>query len=100
MCSLNRDEFRNYYCDDLSTSIFVYGEVYTNNKYENKFKKSPRKITASKIKDGIKKLGNDFLNYVKGNFVLIIYDKSLNQVKIFTDKLNTLPITFLIKMED
>ena len=77
----------NFYCqvanlffdfDDLS--IFIKGYVIPRNNFFNKYKQyNPFEL----IRELYSQYGNEFVEYIKGNFIILIFESE--KIKIFTD---------------
>lgn len=92
--SLNRGNISDYYLSKNEIKLIVFGEVYSNKKFNDLFNIKPHKLTVEEIYDVYKKKGNTFLEYFKGNFNIIIIDEINENLKVFTDKLNVLPLYY------
>jgi len=92
--SLNRGNISEYYLSKIEIKLIVFGEVYSNKKFNDLFNIKPHKLTVEEIYDVYKKKGNTFLEYFKGNFNIIIIDEINENIKVFTDKLNVLPLYY------
>jgi asparagine synthetase B (glutamine-hydrolysing) len=94
VCYLERENNGNNYYAREGKNIFLFGTVYTNNLYKEKNGANPGIIYASHIIDLFEKYGDEFVFYIKGSFVIVIYDEATNSVKIISDRLNVLPLYY------
>jgi len=86
----------NYCCDD-SKHFFLFGYVFSNKNYELLEGKKPKKLLAVEVYSLYKRFEKEVVNYIKGSFVLIIYDERDNDLICISDKLNVLPIYYAFK---
>lgn len=91
---LERSENNKNYFEKGGKAIFLYGTVYTNSRYQNQCGAGPEIIYAEKIFDLHEKYNNSFTEYIKGSFVIIIFDFMSNEMKIISDRMNVLPLYY------
>ncbi len=94
VCYLEREKTeKNFFCKN-EINIFLFGTVYTNNLYCDINGGTPTIVYSGFICDLYEKYGNDFVKYIKGSFVIVIFDEHKNFLKLFTDRLNVLPLYY------
>ncbi len=91
---LERFEINNNFYEKDGVNIFLYGTTYTNNLFCDVNGIKAKIIYADIIYDLYKKYSDEVTKYIKGSFVLVIYDENLNEVKIISDRLNVLPLYY------
>jgi hypothetical protein len=91
---LERGNTESNFYEYNSEVCFIYGTIFTNNKYSGISGKKPHKSNAAAIYGLYKEYGDKFVEYIKGSFVLLIYNSGENSVKVITDKLNVLPLYY------
>jgi asparagine synthetase B (glutamine-hydrolysing) len=87
---------KNYFTKD-GINIFLFGTVYTNNRYKKLTGESPKIIYAENIHGMYLSMRDKFVDNVKGSFVISIYDENKNTVKVISDRLNVLPLYYSYK---
>ena len=92
--SLNRNDFNDSFSESNETMLWVFGETFSNNKFYEDRKIKPHKINASDILELYAELKDSATDYLKGNFVLVLFSKKTNEFKIITERLNVLPLYF------
>ena len=92
--SLNRDDFDDSFSESNETILWVFGETFSNNKFCEERKIKPHKINASNILELYTELNDGISDYLKGNFILVLFSKIKNEFKIITERLNVLPLYF------
>ncbi|MGD2087757.1 MAG: hypothetical protein PVH61_16385 [Candidatus Aminicenantes bacterium] len=80
-----------------SLSLFIYGSVFTNKKYETQTGLKPFKITGEKLLQFFEEYKRGMVEYLKGSFVLILYDEEYQQIMVITDRLNVIPLYYFFK---
>ncbi len=91
---LEREETeKNFYSND-GINIFVFGTVYTNNRFKQISGKSPEIVYAEKILSMYLNSGDSLAEHIKGSFVISIYDGKKNSIKLISDRLNVLPLYY------
>ena len=93
-CYLERDETKENYFRQGGTHFIIYGSVYSNNKYCEQFNTNNKKLIAKDIAQFYTQFNVELTSYIKGSYVLIIYDDEAPSVKVITDKLNVLPLYY------
>ncbi len=91
---LEREETEKNFCSNEGINIFVFGTVYTNNRFKQMSGKSPEIIYAEKILSMYLNSGDSFAEHIKGSFVISIHDEKKNSVKLISDRLNVLPLYY------
>ncbi|MDD5362398.1 MAG: hypothetical protein PHN88_09715 [Ignavibacteria bacterium] len=87
---------KNYFAKD-GVNIFLFGTVYTNNRYKKLTGESPKIINAEMIYGLHLNSGDKFTDNIKGSFVITIYDENKNTIKVISDRLNVLPLYYSFK---
>jgi asparagine synthetase B (glutamine-hydrolysing) len=90
------DTSENYCCRD-SEHLFIFGSVFSNKHYEALQHQKPKKLNADDVYTLYKKFKNDIVRYIKGSFVLIVFDENKNVLSCISDHLNVLPIYYFFK---
>ena len=99
---LERDNNTNSnYHSSNGIHIFIYGSVFSNNEYFKitnkkpvKLNASPVKLNASNVYEFYKKYNLELVKYLKGSFVISIYEENKNTAYFITDRLNVLPLYY------
>jgi asparagine synthetase B (glutamine-hydrolysing) len=79
--------------------IFIYGTVYTNKRYEKFHGEKPYKLNSEKLLQLVDEYGDGFTDFIKGSFVIIIFDTNIKSLRMVSDRLNVLPLYFGFKKE-
>jgi len=87
------DTAENYFEKD-NFAVFIFGTVYTNNHFNEIKDRKPKKVNAEFISELYSQYGTDIVKYIKGSFILVIYDLKTNELKIISDRLNVLPLYY------
>jgi len=98
-CYLEREKTDKNHFEKDGLNIFIYGTVYTNNLYKEVSGENPKIIYASYVHDLFKKYEDKFTGYIKGSFVIVVYNEKVNEIKIITDRLNVMPLYYAFKDE-
>lgn len=93
-CYLERENTGRNYFETEGLNMFIYGTVYTNNLYREVSGENPQIIYASFIYNLLKKYPDNFTDYIKGSFVIVVFNENTNDLKIITDRLNVLPLYY------
>lgn len=80
--------------------IFVFGTVFTNQNYSNTESGKSRILNPSDLFDFYNKFNTGMAKFIKGNFVIIIYDDNKKELIFISSKLNTLPLFYYYKGKD
>ncbi|MBI5403533.1 MAG: hypothetical protein HY959_09030 [Ignavibacteriae bacterium] len=91
---LERNETNYNFFEKSNNVIFIFGTVYTNNLYEKKHDVKPMKANAEYVFRLYLQFGDDLAKYLKGSFVIIIFDSECNETKIISDRMNVLPLYY------
>lgn len=91
---LSRGDYRECYKNSENIRLWIFGYVFSSNKYSEKFNKPVSKINAEKLLELVKFYPNEYLDFIKGSFVLVFYHDESQKVEVITDKLNVLPLYF------
>lgn len=97
LCYLEREKTEKNCFSKNGINIFIFGTVFSNNLLFDKLNLEPKIIYANLIFDLLKKCKDDFVNFIKGSFVIIIYDENKNEIKLISDRLNVLPVYYALK---
>jgi hypothetical protein len=89
-----RSEFSDHYYENETLCLWIFGYVFTSNKFNRISGNDPKRLKANQVFDIINTYEDSFYDYLKGNFNIIIHDKVLNVLKVVTDKLNVLPLYY------
>ncbi|MFA5337273.1 MAG: hypothetical protein WC330_02965 [Candidatus Omnitrophota bacterium] len=79
------------------TQIFIFGMVFTNNKYDSIELKGPKMLQPSEVCDFYNKFNTEMVQYIKGNFVIIVYDDFKKELVFLSSKLNVSPLFYCYK---
>lgn len=99
VCFLERKHTEKNYFNKNGKYIFLFGTVYTNNLYNVLCGQVPQIIYAEFINNLLDKYGDEIVKYIKGSFVIVVYDELNNNIKIISDRLNVLPLYYSFKDE-
>lgn len=91
---LERQNFGKNFYEDAEIIVLCYGTVFTNKQYEIDYKIKPKIIYAAEIKNLYAEKKIYLHDYIKGSFVLLIYNKYQNTFKVITDRHNILPLYY------
>ena len=94
---LERKETEANYFQRNSEHLFVFGFVFSNKNYESLKGQKPRKLSAKEVYTLYKNYGRKLVDYIKGSFVLIIYNEEKNNIVCISDHLNVFPIYYAYK---
>lgn len=86
----------NYYCDN-GEHLFILGHVFSNKNYESLEGHRPKKLSACEVHCFYKRFEKELVRYIKGSFVLIIYNEKDNSLLCISDHLNVFPIFYTYK---
>lgn len=75
-----------YFYHGEKADIYLMGKSYTNKKYAVEFNTDISEIYTEDICGLYEKKGKYFIDYIKGIFVLLIYDKINNKFFIYNDR--------------
>ena len=92
--TLNRRVFENCFSRQADELLWIFGYVYTNAQYESLKGHSPKEINAKSIFDLRQAYPNDWYKYIKGSYVIIIYNENTKRLEAYTDYLNVLPLYY------
>lgn len=90
------DTSENYCCQN-SDHLFIFGSVFSNKHYASLQSQKPKKLDANEVYTLYKKFKNDIVHYIKGSFVLILFDENKSILSCISDHLNVLPIYYFFK---
>ncbi|MCE1165361.1 MAG: hypothetical protein LWX07_08180 [Bacteroidetes bacterium] len=91
---LEREKTENNYAEFNGVCLFLYGTVYTNKRHMERTGEKPRIIYASTLYKMYAENGDGFTDFIKGSFVITIFDRTQNTFKVITDRLNVLPLYY------
>jgi len=94
---LERNRSTDNIYDNEVMCCFLFGYVFTNKKFQSLVDNKPRKLTARNIVELYRDIGADLPEYLKGSFVLVIYDKIKKRCVLVSDQLNVLPVYYIFK---
>lgn len=84
----NNQNYYNYgYCH-----IFVFGDVFTNKVFANEAKENPKILSAKEIYHLYNKQQLSIVKFIKGSFVLLIYNEKSEDIYVISDRHNVLPV--------
>ncbi|MBK7872927.1 MAG: hypothetical protein IPJ74_20795 [Saprospiraceae bacterium] len=81
----NSKENKDFYLNE-DIFVLIYGKCYT--KIFNQFLSKKEKLFAEEISGYYQEWGKDFVNYIKGSFVIALLDRKQSKMYVFTDQLN------------
>lgn len=83
-------------CFERSNSnyIFIYGTVFSNNKFRDTFKKNPKQLNANEISSLYQRFENEMSLYIKGSFIIIIYKEDKKEIILISDRMNVMPLYY------
>jgi asparagine synthetase B (glutamine-hydrolysing) len=90
------DTSENYCCHNLN-HLFLFGSVFSNRRYETLQNQKPKKLNANDVYTLYEKFKHDVVHYIKGSFVLVIFDENRNILSCISDHLNVLPVYYSFK---
>ncbi|MFA5405316.1 MAG: hypothetical protein WC358_10315, partial [Ignavibacteria bacterium] len=96
-CFLEREKTDKNCFNKKGKNIFLFGTVYTNDLYKEVSGHNLQIIYADFICELLDKYDDDIVKYIKGSFVIVIYDELKNNVKVISDRLNVLPLYYSFK---
>ncbi len=91
---MEREKTEKNYSELNGISLFLYGTAYTNNRYREETGKKPVMIYADALSDMYAQNDDGFTDFIKGSFVITIFDRNKNTLKVVTDRLNVLPLYY------
>jgi hypothetical protein len=91
-----RKTTENHFHED-SKHLLIFGFAFSNKNYELLKGKKPKKLSAREVYDLYESHDNNFIHYIKGSFVIIIYDEKKSNLFCISDQLNVLPIYYAYK---
>ncbi|HEC93514.1 MAG TPA: hypothetical protein ENI51_11145, partial [Candidatus Atribacteria bacterium] len=91
-----KETIENYFCNDTE-HLFIFGFIFSSKNYELLEGQKPKKLSAREVYNLYKKYNKEIVHYIKGSFVLIIYDENQNNLLCISDHLNVLPIYYTYK---
>lgn len=94
---LERKQTTENYLYDSSEHLFIFGFVFSSKNYELLKGIKPKKLTARDVYNLYKKYDKNFIYYIKGSFVIIIYNERKKHLFCISDQLNVLPIYYAYK---
>ena len=94
---LERDKTSENYFYSNSEHIFIFGFVFSNKNYESLKGEKPKKLSPKEVYELYKRYKMKLTQYIKGSFVLIIYEEDENKLICISDHLNVLPIYYAYK---
>jgi hypothetical protein len=97
VCYLEREKNEKNHFQKNKLNIFIFGTIYTNKLFEENSNQKPKIIYADFIFDLLNKYGDDFVKYIKGSFVIVIFDETKTEAKVISDRLNVLPLYYSFK---
>lgn len=77
--------------------VLTFGTPMTNINYSQTQSGSLKVLQASDIHAFYEKFNVDLYKYVKGNFVIIVFDEAKEELVVISSKLNTLPLFYYYK---
>ncbi|MBN1271305.1 MAG: hypothetical protein JXB26_03450 [Candidatus Aminicenantes bacterium] len=88
---LNHEEpiERNYFEKD-GVHVFLAGRMFSNNKYREETQIPVKVLQASSVYDLYLKYGPDMVKYVKGIFILCIFDEDSTRYYVFNNRFGLL----------
>jgi len=92
---LEREKSEKNYFNNGTEHIFIYGSVFTNNRYENETGIKPHVLNAKEVSLLYQKFNLNFTQYIKGSFVIVIY--KIDRIILISDRLNVLPVYYYFK---
>jgi asparagine synthetase B (glutamine-hydrolysing) len=97
VCYMEREKTdRNFFCKN-GKNIFLFGTVFTNNLYSETSGQNPQIVYAEFLNELSEEYGNKMVKYIKGSFVIVIYDELRDNAKVISDRLNVLPLYYSFK---
>lgn len=83
LLALSYPDNDKYFFSNSSADVFLMGKVYTNNKYYECFNAKHLEIYSEEISELYENYKKDFIDYIKGIFVIIIVDKIDNVILVY-----------------
>jgi len=83
-----------------AVDIFIFGVVFPNNKYNDSNPPKQKRLQPCELYEVFKKYGTAMVEYIKGNFSIVIYDNSKKELFLTSSRLNTLPLFYCLRNND
>ncbi len=94
---LERNENEENYFSKDNEHLFLFGSVFTNNNYTKQFNIKPKKINSSELYTLYYRYGIGTVNYIKGSFVVVLFNDTSNECIMISDRHNVLPFYYYFK---
>ena len=83
--------------ENATMCCFVFGFVFTNTQFQSLIGSKPHKLNAKNLLELYQNYSMELPKYLKGSFVVVIYDKKNNNCALISDQLNVLPVYHAFK---
>lgn len=97
---LSENAMQPFETEDGNVVILFNGEIYGFQSLRSKLKRKYHFKTSSDtevILYAYMEYGNDFIEYIDGMFAIVIYDKRIEQIKLYRDRYGIKPLYYLYK---
>lgn len=94
---LQRPEVLRNFTEDESYITVCYGSVFSNNAYRTLTGKPNKRLSSDEAAELFLHYGSSAVEYVKGSFCIIRFDKDSKKLEVITDRLNVLPLYYYCK---
>lgn len=88
-----RDTSGNYFYSK-PIHFFNFGIAFSNKRYESLTHEKPRKLSAEDLYTFYHRYKRNIVDYIKGSFVLFIFDEIKTELVCISDHLNVFPIFY------
>lgn len=92
-----------FYSNDKDIIAWVNGEIYNYKEIKDTICKDYKFKTNSDCEVVIslyKKFGSDFIKYIRGMFIILIFDKKKQEINIYRDRLGEKPLYYAVIEND
>jgi Glutamine amidotransferase domain len=94
---LERNETSDNYYFHNDVHLFIFGYVFSNTNYEALEGNTLKKLSAKDVYDLYNKYNTECISFIKGSFVIVIYNQKENIVLCMSDQLNVFPLFYAFK---
>ncbi|EMS77666.1 putative asparagine synthetase AsnA [Desulfotignum phosphitoxidans DSM 13687] len=92
--TMNRRQFQDSFFRQGDHFLWIFGYVYSNKKYEAKTGNPVGLLNAENLFNLKNQYPEQWQYFVKGSYVIVLFDESEKQVRTYTDFLNVLPLYY------
>lgn len=84
------------FAESDSTELIIIGETYLSKQGSAYLNKISRRLKSSEVMDIIRKDQNSFFQYIKGNYVLLLIDRTKREVMIVNNRFGISPFYYMV----